>query len=893
MQARQAFMTALLTAGAILIAASAIAAPEGEPRSATPVYIKLEVEDFGGFDKKTWDARMAWWPQWSRGGDSGWWGAKGAAEASSGEVSQQFTVPAAGAYTLWVRYEDYRGQPEPFDVIVEHVGGTARHSFGQQDLVARAHPDFPWSYAWAKAAMPLKKGPARVAVALAGAAPVRRGLDALVLTNDPDWTPKDRGFPPLAYTRYLDAWAKERQALKPLVGGGDKVRRPPAAWALPVTVGRDFWYFGAREMLPGYPRPVSLVKARDGTREAFVKGHGAKPEAAPVFGSPLCAVQLAIGQVAALLKLDNAIGKYILATRCPFVLVGNYGSAKKVPDSYGALKQKFGDLWVGIISGEGSYMGLPTKPKETPLGPDFKATNDAWLFTEGRNYWRQRLERDWASKIADPFEKVILCSSVGTLPKIHRMAEAGSAVIGSESAAAMPYTQVQIAFARGAARQYGKPFTWYYGASFGDAIRTFAKGHKYVLKLEGLSVDNRNAVIGPSLAHIRRVLLHAYLQGASFFHPEQGGDLFGPDGKLNPMGWCYDEMLRLAQRHPDRGIPYTPIAVLLDRAHGWDKYTYRGSRIWDKQPLEPADRMINGFFNVAQYPFPRNEGDPVDDLNVPWPNGYFGDVFDVLVAGQSAYDAVKAYPVVFCVGDTRLDAKWAATLKSYVAGGGALVINAEQVVAGMDEEFLGAKLGTTAKEASTVVCERDGEKLPGTLFSYREVAATTAKVIARTPGGAPTTLVNRVGRGQVILTTPSYLLGQDTEPLPYLAHLLLELTSGLLPVQVRGNCQYYVNLHPKGYVVVLSHNEGIRKSTHSPAKLDPAHTATVNLTMSRQPVATEDWLGEQPQSWAFPNEWLPEYTQPVSLSWRREGEAYQASLTLRPGEIRVFHIRTK
>ena len=137
-------------------------------------------------------------------------------------------------------------------------------------------------------------------------------------------------------------------------------------------------------------------------------------------------------------------------------------------------------------------------------------------------------------------------------------------------------------------------------------------------------------------------------------------------------------------------------------------------------------------------------------------------VFDVLVTSPTKTEAINAYPVIFCVGDTRLDSKWGAALKEYVKGGGTLVINVEQVTPAseIDEALLGAKLGTAWREDSTVVCEPDGEKLAGTAFRYLQVTPTKAKVIAKTSGsGDPIALVNKVGRGQVILTTPSYLMG--------------------------------------------------------------------------------------------------------------------------------------
>jgi len=114
-----------------------------------------------------------------------------------------------------------------------------------------------------------------------------------------------------------------------------------------------------------------------------------------------------------------------------------------------------------------------------------------------------------------------------------------------------------------------------------------------------------------------------------------------------------------------------------------------------------------------------------------------------------------------------------------------------------------------------------------------------------------------------------------------------------LPVDVRGNCQYYVNLHPKGYVVVLSNNEGIVKLSHSAAKLDSAQVSEVTLRMRQQPLNTQEWLGEEPRDWAFPDEWLREYTQPINVEWAKDGNDYVSQVKLRAGEMRVVFVQTK
>lgn len=864
-----------------------------------PIYIKLETEDLAGVSaqdsKSVWQQYMAWYPHWSRGGASGWWSVKAAPTVEKSEISKEIYVPQDGNYSIWVRYQDYTNKAEPFNITFNQDNNNAQMEFGLSEIITKSDSQISWNYAWEKKSVNLKKGLAKVRILVNQTAEVARAVDALILTNDINWIPQERGFPPQAYSNYLLKWAETRAPLKPLIENKEKSPVIPKEWALPKTSARDFWYLGATELIADFPFPVNIRPeiTNPNTAKKFTKVYAQKPETAPIFGSPLTTLQVSVAKVGELLKTENSLRRYIIEKKIPFVLVGNYSSAGKIPGSYQKLSEIFGNQWIGTVSGENTYLEIPLHPEKNPAEQDFKNRNYEWLLADGKKQFQQKMETDWASPIPNAFEKIIPALSVGNLPHAHQFAETGVSTLAAESAGASPYVPLKMAFVRGAARQYQKPWMWYFGASFGDAIRTFTEEERYELELEGLKINNRSAEIGPSLAHIRRSLLFSYLQGANFLLPEQGYNLFDTGGKLNPMGWSYDEMIRLAAKRPLRGAINTPIAVLLDKSHGWDKYTYNGMRLWNAQPLSRADQMINQFFNVAYFPFPKNEGEFVNDLNVPFPNGYFGDIFDVLVTSPTAMDSLKAYPAVFCVGDTRLNPKWSEHLKKYVSEGGTLVINAEQVTAAFDENFLGVKLEDVRKESDTAVCERDGEKLSGTPFQYQKAAATSsARIIARASNGDPLAFVNKIGKGQVILTTPSYLMGHDEVAMPYLAHLLLELASGLQPIDVRGNCEYFINLRPDGYVLTLSNNEGLAKMSHSPAVMDMSKTAEITLRIKNKPLKTEDWLGEDPRPWNFPNEWLPEYTQPKTLSWQPDGNQYQATVKLLPGEIRVFFIKT-
>jgi len=80
----------------------------------------------------------------------------------------------------------------------------------------------------------------------------------------------------------------------------------------------------------------------------------------------------------------------------------------------------------------------------------------------------------------------------------------------------------------------------------------------------------------------------------------------------------------------------------------------------------------------------------------------------------------------------------------------------------------------------------------------------------------------------------------------------------------------------------------IKKGLPRPVTPDEA----VNLAELVGSTATEDWIGEDPRPWSFPNEWLPEYTQPRKIDWQPDGDGYKGTVKLLPGELRVYCIKT-
>src|SRR6266498_3960126 len=233
------------------------------------------------------------------------------------------------------------------------------------------------------------------------------------------------------------------------------------------------------------------------------------------------------------------------------------------------------------------------------------------------------------------------------------------------------------------------------------------------------------ATMGPSLSWYRKSYYLYYMSGASAIYLEQGFDQFFKPGpgehpfQLNPLGRITDEFVRFAEKHPDRGTTYTPVAFLLDPAHGWDMTDYPLWPVGISQ-INRSDRALRELFGAAYFPGLVVEGEPATGDRQAFVNGIFGDIFDVIVAGTagvspatgaagannerksitSPIDAVHSYRAVIVGGHIDWNGAWIQKLSDYVRKGGVVVVNAAQIK-GLPLELLGIKsLGATAEADS-------------------------------------------------------------------------------------------------------------------------------------------------------------------------------------------------
>src|SRR5437588_4458999 len=802
--------------------------------------------------------------EWSQGGESEWNSVAAAADETRAEIYQDIEVPRAGQYRIWARYADWANKTENFVVRLTQAGRELfRREFGARDVVD-PHDEFEmywgWSFAWdGSPAFELKKGPARLSIEIEKAAEARRYVDCVYVTNDLDFKPVGRGKPPFAAQRVLQDWAEKKLPLAPLFEKDSPAADAPALWRRPALAGRDFlmpWNISEKfwELYdqPTARRPLYPFNAEP--VDAFIEKYkGARD--VPIFSSPLVVPVIYLNDLPKHLKEGSAFLRFLRETHAPFAVLINYGAATfSDADGQAALKLLTGELrgqFLGWISGESIGHVWSQVAAGLTLTPEMSR---AQMLDGYRAAYTHALEEKWSATFHAPagamWSDLIPAQSTSSTAYAHALASWGVRTLGMETSAVQPVAAMRIAFTRGAARQFGGTFLYYHAPNFGDTASTFTNSQNFAGP-DHFFHTRYGATTGPSLSWYRKSYYLYYMSGASAIYLEQGFDQFFKPGpgehpfQLNPLGRITDEFIRFAETHTDRGTPYTPVAFLLDPAHGWDMTD------WPHFPpgvahIGRSDRALRELFLAAYYPAAADEGEPATADRQAFINAAFGDIFDVLVATDKNADAVGAYRALVVGGRVEWTPAWGERLKAYVQKGGTVVLNAAQLK-GLPADLIGARLLGSTAEADDAQCLAPSEPpsdLAGQVFRYERVEARGAEVLMRTPSGDPVVTVNRLGRGRVVFCAVPDLLGLDERLVPAAAHMLAHLFADATPVRVRGDIEYLVNRNERGWVVTLINNRGVYKPQQGLARVEREEVADVSLELSGVARAT-DWTTDE------------------------------------------------
>ena len=803
--------------------------------------------------------------EWSQGGESEWNSVAAAADETRGAISQEIEIPRAGEYKVWVRYADFANKNENFVVRITQQGReVARHEFGAKDVID-PHDEvsmyWGWAFAWDGAPATLAKGPARISIELDKAAQARRQVDCVLVTNDLEYIPQGRRKPDFAAMRYLRDWASTRTPLLPLIETPTRNDLPPS-WSRPKVAGRDFvmpWNI-AKEFWQLYDKPAAerpLYPFNAEPIDEFVKAYSGQRDV-PIFSSKLAVPTVYINDLPELLKDGSAFRRYLAETKSPFAVLINYGAANFASDAeaqaaWKLLNGELRDQFLGWISGESVGFVWGEAPQYLKITPDMTRTQ---LLDAHRTFYTDALARKWSAmfktQTGPMWDKMIPAQSTSSTSFAHALGEWGVRSFGMETAAVQPMTAMRLAFTRGAARQYGGNIFYYHAPNFGDTATTFTKQQNFAGP-DNFFHSRYGATMGPSLSWYRKSYYLYYMSGTSAIYLEQGFDQFFKPGpgehpfQLNPLGRITEEFLRFAGKHPDPGAPYTPIAFLLDPAHGFEMTDYP-QWPFEVSQLNRSDRALRELFGAAYYPGPVREGEPASGERQAFVPGIFGNIFDVLVTSETHQDAIDNYRAVIVGGQIDWSKPWANKVANYVRNGGTLVLNSAQTK-GLPADLLGVRLTGATAEAHNAKCLSPNEAeqdLSGQIFRYDLVEAKGAEVLIAVPTGDPLVTVNKVGRGRLVFVALPDLLGEDERLTPFVAHLLAHLASDATPVKVEGEVEYLINRSARGWIVTIFNDNGVFKPQQGMSQVDRSANVNVMITLRGAGISSaSEWTSNQ------------------------------------------------
>ncbi len=834
--------------------------------------------------------------EWSQGGESEWNSVAASFDETHATMWQDVEVPRAGDYKVWVRYADFANKTENFVMRVTQQGREVfSHEFGAKDVID-PHDEtsmyWGWAFAWDSATANLAKGTARVSIDITKAAQARRQVDCFLLTSDLSFVPSGRRKPEFGAMRYLREWSATRVPLASLIES-PWPKTTPSAWARTKVAGRDFmmpWNI-AREFWQLYDKPPAerpLYPFNAEPVDEFVKMYAGKREV-PIFDSKLVVPVIYINDMPALLKDGSAFRRYLTETKSPFAILINYGEASlSDADGQAALALLNGELrdqFLGWISGESVGYVWHEAAQHLKVSSDMTR---AQLREALHVFYTDALTRKWdtlfKTHAGAMWDRLMPAQSTSSTSFAHALMEWGVRDLGMETAAVQPMTAMRIAFTRGAARQYGGDFYYYHAPNFGDSATTFTKqqafsGPDYFFH------SRYGPSMGPSLSWYRKSYYLYYMSGASAIYLEQGFDQFFKPGpgehpfQLNPLGRITEDFMRFAEKHPDRGVPYTPVAFLLDPAHGWEMTDYPQWSFGVSQ-INRSDRALRELFGAAYYPGTVREGEPASGERQAFVPGVFGNIFDVLVASDSRKDAIDSYRAVIAGGEINWTPAWVKKLEDYVRSGGVVVLNSSQMK-GLPMSLLGVRAKGQTSEANNAKCLMPGDPiadLHSGSFHYDRVDLTAAQSVMTTISDQPEPLVtiNKIGRGKLIFVAVPDLLGEDERMPAFIAHLLVHLASEATPVKVEGDVEYLINRNSRGWVVTLFNDNGVFKTQQGLAQVDRSTIASVQVSLRGSSITNA-------------TEWTAD--QPLTVN-RREGSADSVRVTIPAGGIAVIELQT-
>lgn len=881
-----------------------------------------------------------WAAEWNQGGESGFLSIATGADDDKASVKTTIDVPVDGEYRLWVRYGDWREQPEPFDVRVEQAGAAAATlEFGRRAIIDEdneAKLYWNWAFAWDARPVTLKKGLATLALVATQKAPQPRQVDVVVLSSDPHYRPRIKDRPAHPTRAWLDDYRAHRpRDLRPLARRAPYALAPgsattaaaqpvptqapplPELWKLRTFADRGFLYLwnsadsgpNADWLLSDEPNRVLYpygLRDEDAVKE-FKQKYGGKTDV-PIFGDPRI-VPTFHGVGAGIFATDPKTGDVNPAGQRfaqwldknpgrPWAMMMNYHPGKPIGEKGQALFAKYRDRYVGSISGESVgyfYPKVEEMKAATAAATTRRQLVEAFTpLTLAGN--RDKYRAVYGKELdANPYTDVIACLSVGNIAWSPLLSQYGCRTLGYESATATSsLLNMRWAFMRGGARQGQHLTATYRSCNFGDASTIFSNIGSY--HSPQAILDNYYSVYsGAGMTWYKFDIWYQYMAGSSMFYHEQGFDEFwqpggtGAAGKqelqLSPKGKLVDRFLRTTAPSAgfDRGAPFTPVAFLVDYAHGWEPAPFwpNAFKNWhghsDRFLFGDHERMLEEYFWAAFHPMAAESERPMTGTNEVFLPGMFGDIFDVVFAYPEVerWRTIDAYPVVIAAGDIELTEAEGRRLAQYVERGGTLLV-ADAQLTGPGVAALQLPAVDAMTEADRYRWLDDPTEHVSQRFRFKPIRAGKEDwtTLAAAPDGAVFCAAADRGQGRLVYLSTPRGMGIDRRATPIVPRLIAHLSRGQMPIEVEGDVQWLVNRNAHGWMVTLINPHGQDKPQQGITAADYRENRPV-VIRSRTPVGSA----------------VDRLLTTDSLQVERDGADYVVKTEVLAGGLRVVELK--
>lgn len=476
---------------------------------------------------------------------------------------------------------------------------------------------------------------------------------------------------------------------------------------------------------------------------------------------------------------------------------GGFGDVTISPEQHEKTLEIMGRQFLGYENGEqdGRYLGSYA-PKHRP-----RSRHEA-----------RKLFDEWHQLIYRPLNHFMV--ALGSLNFSHYYAEEGNRILGLETAQALPSPILDWCFLRGASKQYGV-LTW-------NCISVYNRwGYKSYTEDKGDHGPGK----GTSVSLMKRLYYVTYMYGSAtnafesaYFTSEKDEGGFP---KLSPVGQVNVEAVKWRRDHPNRGVPYTPVAIMLDREAGWvpPRHLYTGARhlVWGNMPYDKGDHATDALFRMI---FPDYE----DCSYFKDERGYltetpYGDQFDTVLSNIQL-EPLQRYRTVVLSGNARMEDDLVARLGKFVRAGGDVILDAQHAGA-LPIDLTGVNVGAMREFAQHSLMLSSGKTFDEAPYAYVTLEPTTARVLAVTERGKPLVTVNDVGGKVIVVAADCLVDGEWEDPEDEceapLRHRILKGVAGLLGGYFHGlnlirpnapGIQYLVNVteDPRELIVTLVNN---------------------------------------------------------------------------------------